>query len=145
MKVLPKTTTLAAVLLAGILSGMNHAAAEPPGTASPAKTTWTSSSGTFKVSYTPSLDPIAINRIHHWVLDLRDSDMQPIAGADIEVKGGMPTHNHGLPTRPHLTRELQTGRYRVEGFRFHMPGTWEIQLLIEVKGVRDTVIIPLQL
>ena len=70
------------------------------------------------------LDPLAINTIHSWELVLHTADGAPLIGAQMSVVGGMPDHDHGLPTSPVVTREITPGRYLLEGMRFHMPGRW---------------------
>ena len=70
------------------------------------------------------LDPLAINTIHSWELVLYTANGAPLSGALMSVVGGMPDHDHGLPTSPVVTREVTPGRYLLEGMRFHMPGRW---------------------
>ena len=70
------------------------------------------------------LDPLAINIIHSWELVLYTADGAPLNGALMSVVGGMPDHDHGLPTSPVVTGEATPGRYLLEGMRFHMPGRW---------------------
>jgi len=89
--------------------------------------------------------PIPINRIHGWELVVLTAGGEAVTGAEITVDGGMPAHDHGLPTRPRVTEELGGGRYRVEGLRFHMGGIWEIVVTIEAAGRRDTVTISIEL
>ena len=79
--------------------------------------TWTSQRGIFSVSYESALDPIEINRIHSWVLSV-SRDGEPVEGAVLVVDGGMPEHDHGLPTAPRITADLGDGRYRLEGYAF---------------------------
>lgn len=102
-------------------------------------------SESWSVEYESSLQPIPINTIHSWVLTIRDADGAPVTGAAIEVEGGMPEHDHGLPTRPRVTEEIGDGRYRLDGLRFHMAGEWEIVVTIKADGKTRTVVIPLQL
>lgn len=104
---------------------------------------WLSRSGYYRVSFESELDPIVINRIHSWVFRVTVPGGDAVTGADIAVTGGMPEHNHGLPTAPRMTAYLGDGRYRVEGFRFHMNGAWVLTVTIDVDGRRDTVVIPL--
>ena len=106
---------------------------------------WESTRGLFAVSYESELQPIEINRIHNWLLRIESTGGDPVRGAHIEVTGGMPLHNHGLPTRPRVTQELGDGNYRLEGMRFHMAGDWEITIDIDVDGKTDTVIVTLHL
>ena len=56
------------------------------------------------------------------------------------VSGGMPAHDHGLPSRPRVTRALGDGAYLLEGLKFHMNGRWEVRLDIEVGGNTDAVV-----
>lgn len=106
---------------------------------------WTSAAGEFRVSYSSELEPITINQIHHWILHLETIDGVPVPGAEIIVTGGMPAHNHGLPTSPRSTQYLGNGDYLIEGMRFHMAGYWEITVTITTGGVSDMVLIPLEL
>ena len=70
---------------------------------------------------------------------------KPVVGATVSVVGGMPAHDHGLPTRPRITEDLGEGSYRLEGMRFHMNGDWEVSIEIEADGKTDTVVITLRL
>lgn len=106
---------------------------------------WLTRSGYYRISYTSRLQPIPINRIHTWVMHVESADGVPLDGATITVSGGMPLHDHGLPTDPRMTRSLGNGDYLLEGVRFHMQGEWELNVTIEVDGRRDTVVIPLTL
>lgn len=104
---------------------------------------WLTRSGYYRVSYVSELDPIEINRIHTWEFRVETPDGGPVIGATLTAKGGMPLHNHGLPTAPRMTEDLGDGRYRFEGFRFHMKGKWELFVTVDNGDRRDTVVIPL--
>ncbi len=106
---------------------------------------WTSRGGELQISYASNLEPLTINQIHSWVLFVETSEGIPVADAELTVEGGMPEHDHGLPTRPRVTRYLGDGKYLLEGVRFHMPGAWEIQVAIEALGKQDVVVISLTL
>ncbi len=106
---------------------------------------WVSKRGLFTVSYQSALQPIEINQMHYWVLHIESEGGEPVTGADVEVTGGMPAHDHGLPTRPRVTTELEDGDYRLDGMRFHMAGDWELTITITVDGKTDTVIVTLHL
>lgn len=105
---------------------------------------WLSQTGHYRVRYTSKLDPIVINRIHAWMLHVESADGEPVLNADIAVVGGMPEHDHGLPTSPRMTRDLGGGDYLVEGMRFHMNGHWEITIFIRAGDDRDDIVIPLE-
>lgn len=106
---------------------------------------WLSRSGYFRVSYVSRLEPIVINRIHEWVLHVETAAGDVVENAQISIDGGMPAHDHGLPTEPFVSRYLGNGDYLVEGLRFHMQGKWELYFTLQVGDVNDTVIIPLVL
>ena len=99
----------------------------------------------FRVSVDPDLDPLAINTIHRWVVQLQTLDGAPVPSAEFDIRGGMPAHDHGLPTLPEATRNLGDGRYLIEGMRFHMAGYWEVVISIDSGAQRDEVVIPLEL
>jgi hypothetical protein len=135
----------ALVLLAHGLPGAIACTTVEARAAIPAPEVWTSRSGNFRLRHSSNLDPLAINRIHNWVLEVETADGKPVADARISVVGGMPDHDHGLPTQPQVTRYLGDGKYLLEGMRFHMPGDWEILVTIETPGQRDVVRIALAL
>ena len=81
------------------------------------------------------LSPIEINTIHSWEVVLTDKD-GAVSGATLDIVGGMPEHNHGMPTQPQITEELAPGRYLLEGVRFHMPGLWRLTASISTEKTR---------
>ena len=101
--------------------------------------TRTSDQGLYQVSISSQLDPIAINQIHNWTLHVETADGQPVENAEITVDGGMPQHDHGLPTAPQVTQDLENGDYLVEGLKFHMDGWWEIKFAIKSASQSDGV------
>jgi len=107
------------------------------------ETSWLTRSGYYRISFTSELMPIPINRIHSWTVHVQTADGVPIENATIAVTGGMPAHDHGLPTDPKATCSMGSGNYLLEGVRFHMNGEWELFVTIEANGRRDTVVIPL--
>jgi hypothetical protein len=70
-------------------------------------------------------------------VNVRDAEGRAIDEAQISIDGGMPQHGHGLPTRPHVTRELADGSYLLEGMKFSMTGWWQIRLAIETPEATD--------
>lgn len=97
------------------------------------------------VTYTtPDGDP-QINRMHSWILHIETDAGVEVEGATVEVDGGMPKHNHGLPTKPRVTEELGGGDYKLDGVRFHMSGYWEIVVRVTTDTGTSIVTIPLQL
>ena len=85
------------------------------------------------------LSPLQINRIHSWHVKIIDAHSKPVTNARVAVTGGMPEHDHGLPTQPRVTEEINPGTYLLEGVRFHMPGKWSMVISIETEENLSTV------
>ena len=99
----------------------------------------------FTVRFVSKLKPIAINTMHAWIIQIQNNKNEIISNADISVKGGMPEHDHGLPTRPQVTKYLGDGCYLLEGMKFHMGGWWTITFIITQENISDTVTFELNL
>ncbi len=104
-----------------------------------------SAAGIFQVSFSSRLQPMTINRMHSWVLHVETAAGDPVEGAEIQVGGGMPEHDHGLPTSPRVTRELGAGDYLVEGMKFHMHGAWQVTFAISTQEATDSVLFDVEL
>ena len=97
-----------------------------------------SSNSLFRVSFESKKEPIPLNQIHQWVLHIEDMEGQPVEKANVLVDGGMPAHNHGLPTQPTVT-EIGNGDYLVEGIKFSMTGLWEMLFYVQTDAATDQV------
>jgi hypothetical protein len=98
-----------------------------------------SMTGAYEVALVPPATPPAINKIHSWTVRLSDAAGAPVHGALFTVDGGMPQHGHGLPTKPRVSSELESGTYRLDGMKFSMTGWWVIKLHIQGPEGADTV------
>ena len=99
----------------------------------------------FEVRYTSHLDPIVINAMHAWTLHIQHRSGEPVTDAIVRIEGGMPEHDHGLPTRPRITQNLGNGEYLLEGMKFHMGGQWQVTLSIQQDKILDRVTFNLSL
>lgn len=99
-----------------------------------------SENGHFKVTAKNLEEPIEINHMHAWILHIEDINANNVESALISIDGGMPEHNHGLPTAPRVTKHLGAGDYLVEGMRFNMGGWWELRFIIDATGTTDMVL-----
>lgn len=93
----------------------------------------------FKLSYTPTPDPIPLNGFFRLRLLLQDPDNRVLDGAKLTVDATMPEHNHGMNVKPKV-KALGKGLYEVQGLLFHMAGYWEIKVGIAEDGKRENVI-----
>ena len=99
----------------------------------------------YEVRFDSQLKPIVINQIQSWVMYLQTDDGLCVKGAEITVVGGMPEHNHGLPTAPLVRPGANDCEYLVEGLRFHMAGRWELNFKIKAGDKTDTLTVSLDL
>ena len=104
-----------------------------------------SAAGHFQVGFTSGLQPLGINQMHTWTLHVADAEGAAVEQAIISIAGGMPEHDHGLPSQPRVTRSLGEGKYLVEGMKFHMHGAWEVSLTISTGAISDTVVFRFEL
>lgn len=112
--------------------------AEPAG-----QFTAVSAAGLYRISMEPEVAQLRQGELHSWLVAVQDVDGDPVMDAQITVDGGMPEHDHGLPTAPEVTENLGDGRYRIEGVKFSMRGRWELRLAIISPAGSDTVIFEL--
>ncbi len=112
-------------------------------TASAAETVFDSDAGRFRATIASDVRPPPLNRMHAWTLCVTTASGEAVTGAAIAIAGGMPAHDHGLPTAPRVTAELGAGCYRIDGVRFHMSGEWQFTIAIDDGEQRDSVTIPL--
>lgn len=95
--------------------------------------------GLYLAAIEPEAAEIRQGELHAWILTLKTADGKPVGDARIKIDGGMPEHNHGLPTAPEMTAHLGEGRYRIEGVKFSMSGWWELKFDISAPAGTDTV------
>lgn len=101
--------------------------------------TRTTEKGVFVVAIEPEVSDVKLGEIHSWIVTVTTPDGQPVEDASIEIGGGMPEHNHGLPTSPQMTQKLGEGRYRIEGVKFSMRGWWEMRFKVSAGTEADSV------
>lgn len=101
--------------------------------------TRTSGNGLYEVTVDSYLKPLQLGRMHAWTASIRTADGAPVTDAEIRVGGGMPIHNHGFPTQPEMTKQLEDGVYLLEGFKFSMRGPWVMILDITSGDTTDSV------
>ncbi|MFK7827967.1 MAG: hypothetical protein AB8G05_27710 [Oligoflexales bacterium] len=83
---------------------------------------------------------IPLNQIHSWVLAVSDLSGEPVNDT-FKVAGHMPGHVHGLPTQPHITKQLAPGIYLIEGIKFQMRGWWVMLFETKKDSIRFNVVL----
>ena len=75
--------------------------------------------------------------------------MEELVDADwvenIHFDADMPAHGHGLIVKP-VVSPLESGRWRIDGMKFHMPGEWEvyIDMIAGARSERETIPVVVQ-
>jgi hypothetical protein len=99
--------------------------------------------GSFVVAYQPEPAPIPVGDLFALQIEVYGSNdaSQPLEGATVaEIGARMPKHDHGMNTEP-VVEKQSPGAYRVEGMKFHMPGTeeahWVLSVTVEKEGTTD--------
>lgn len=59
--------------------------------------------------------------------------------AKIHLSGGMPAHQHGLPTTPKLVWSEEKQIYLIKGLKFSMPGEWVLNFKVSTDNHKDIV------
>lgn len=136
---------LAAVLLLTMSGVYGCMAMETPPPNLDYSTTRTSEQGKFRATFSSAVTPIPINELHNWTLHIETPDGKKVTDANVQVKGDMPQHGHGMPTQPRVTQNLGNGDYLVEGMKFQMGGWWVIEFDIATADRNDAVKFNLQL
>lgn len=93
----------------------------------------------FKLSYTPTPDPVPLNKFFRVRLLLQDAQNRLLNGASLTVNATMPEHNHGMNVKPKV-KALGQGQYEIQGLLFHMAGYWEMAIDIQQGGKHEKVI-----
>jgi hypothetical protein len=134
---------LAAIVVAGgFVAG--HMLSAPPADLDLSRSKPTEQ-GVFVAAIEPEAGTFRQGELHSWVLTLKKPDGTPVEDASIAVDGGMPDHNHGLPTSPQVTAHLGKGRYQVEGVKFNMGGWWVLRFAISSPAGADEAVFNLTL
>jgi hypothetical protein len=125
---------LAIIAVAAMLIRMNYVPADLD-----YATTRLSEQGLYEISYRSDVGSVPVNQMQSWTLHVETAEGEVVENATITVDGDMPQHGHGLPTRPQVTSYLGQGDYRVEGLKFHMPGWWVMDFVVNAEGQTDQV------
>jgi hypothetical protein len=104
-----------------------------------------SEKGLYRMAIEPENGPIKQGKIQPWLLKLTTAAGQPVEGAMIVVDGGMPEHDHGLPTSPAVTGYLGAGKYRLDGVKFTMSGWWQLRFAISAASGNDAALFNVKL
>ena len=120
---------LSAAIAAGACAGTALACELPPGTRVESQ----------QVALSYRTIPAKIVVGEQFVLELAACDKAGGAlSGRVKLDAYMPEHRHGMNYRP-SAQPLGGGRYRSEGWLFHMPGRWEFLFDVGAERLTDSV------
>lgn len=66
----------------------------------------------------------------------------PVKNTEVFINGGMPAHEHGLPTSPKIIWSDEKDSYLIQGLKFSMPGKWSLNFKVNAKdnALKDEII-----
>lgn len=125
----PATLLLAA--LAGVAFGCRPAARPPAADVTAPSHAAPTEGGSWRVAWSARGGAIPLNE--PFVLDVAvrrgDTGEPPSEGVSVVVDAGMPSHGHGMTLEPR-TEPAGPGAWTVDGMLFHMPGPWELEVVV---------------
>ena len=71
---------------------------------------------------------------------------EPVKKMEVFINGGMPEHEHGLPTSPKVTWSDEKHAYVIDGLKFSMPGDWILKFMINHSDdkLKDQITMPIK-
>jgi hypothetical protein len=92
-----------------------------------------------------SMDDVPLNQLVNLIVTLKStSGLLPKDLKIIKFNATMPKHQHGMVTKPRLTK-ITAEEYLIEGVKLHMPGAWQFNVHLELGNDSAQVAIPLKL
>jgi hypothetical protein len=86
-------------------------------------------------------ESVQLNKIYSWNATIKQSasvssqtkiNLSTLKPSDIRIQGGMPSHGHGLPTQPIVSKILRAQEnqisFEIQGLKFQMWGEWVIKI-----------------
>ena len=58
---------------------------------------------------------------------------QLVKNIEVFIDGGMPAHEHGLPTAPKIIWSEERKAHLIKGLKFSMPGLWALNFKVNAK------------
>lgn len=94
-------------------------------------TGWVVYSSQYMIAFRPDPMRIEVGAPFALVLNICTKKNEPAELVSIEAT--MPEHKHGMNYKPTIVAGVD-GRYRADGFVFHMPGRWELNFDVRSGG-----------
>ncbi|MEH6455362.1 MAG: FixH family protein [Cocleimonas sp.] len=68
---------------------------------------------------------------------------KPVRNTEVFINGGMPAHQHGLPTSPRIDWSEVKNVYVIKGLKFSMPGEWSLNFKVNAEddALKDQITI----
>jgi hypothetical protein len=97
----------------------------------------------YDLSLTTSPAPIKVGEPFALSLVICRKTGQAFSGS-VKAEATMPMHKHGMNYQPSV-ESLGEGRFRLDGYLFHMPGLWRIRFDLRNAGLNERLKLDYQL
>ena len=97
----------------------------------------------YAVAYRTEPAPLSVGRAFAMEIQVC-ARRKAAAPTGLRVDAHMPEHRHGMNYRPTVAARGE-GRFRAEGFLFHMPGRWQLVFDVDASGRRERITTDLSL
>jgi hypothetical protein len=95
--------------------------------------------GLYSVNFKMVPESVTVGEPFSVLLSVCDRNGKPFDGR-LRASAEMPAHKHGMNYRPSVTFEGH-GKFRLQGFLFHMPGQWRVILEFEDDRRTDRMLV----
>jgi len=103
-----------------------------------------SEGGPYRATIRPQGEAIPQGRMHSWTLHLETTAGAPVEQASVSADGGMPQHAHGLPTKPRVTAQRESGDLLVQGMKFDVGCWWVVKFRVHAAAGDDSLVFNLK-
>jgi len=98
-----------------------------------------SAGGRYLLEYRTRPTPLVLNEPFDLFVRVRERyKPSPAKNVSLEVDACMLAHNHGMFTKPKVTR-IGAGEFQVKGMLFHMTGEWNLTFILYRGLIKDRV------
>lgn len=95
--------------------------------------------GLYTVAWSTDPEQIPFAELFALDVEITNAAGGPVDGATLSLAVEMPAHGHGMQTTA-TVEPRGDGRYRIEGMKFHMRGTWKLAFTVDAPAGKDEVV-----
>ncbi len=97
--------------------------------------------GLFTIRIVSDPSALKIQRLEAIIVEIRRANGRPVNDANVAVAVRARDVERRMQTAPRITRNLGLGKYRVEGLRFTMHGSWLLEFEVTSQSQTDKTLL----